>query len=71
MQAEVEQVMARGAHIRQAESYAADHAEISENHIPKLHRLVMVRGDIRHKTTPYRDAQNLGDYHRSTSETSR
>ncbi len=42
-----------------AESYAANHAIITESYIRKLHALVMAAGKTRCKPTPYRDGQNV------------
>ncbi len=42
-----------------AESYAADHARITEPYIRKLHGLLMGGGKKRCRPTPYRDAQNV------------
>jgi len=42
-----------------AESYAVDHAKITEPYTRKLHALVMAGGKTRCKPTPYRDGQNV------------
>jgi Fic family protein len=42
-----------------AESYAGDHAKITEPYIRKLHGLLMGGGKKRCKATPYRDGQNV------------
>ena len=42
-----------------AESFAADHATLTESFLRKLHALVMSAGKTRCKPTPYRDEQNV------------